>query len=120
MSGMLGAILHLAPKKALVIGLGTGSSAGWLGAVPELERVDVAELEPSIERVARDCAIVNRDVMDNPKVHIVVGDAREILLTSRARYDLIFSEPSNPYRAGIASLFTSEYYREVSSHLEQG
>jgi len=120
MSGILGAILHPSPKRALVIGLGTGSSAGWLGAVPELERVDVVELEPSIERVARDCAVVNRGVMDNPKVHIVVGDAREVLLTSRARYDLVFSEPSNPYRAGIASLFTREYYREVSSHLEKG
>jgi spermidine synthase len=120
MSGMLGAILHPAPKTALVIGLGTGSSAGWLGAVPELERVDVVELEPSIERVAKDCAVVNRDVMDNPKVRIVVGDAREVLLTSAGRYDLVFSEPSNPYRAGIASLFTREYYREVKTRLEKG
>src|SRR6185295_13244297 len=120
MSGMLGAILHPAPKSALVIGLGTGSSAGWLGAVPELERVDVVELEPSIERVAKDCAVVNRDVMDNPKVHVIVGDAREVLLTTRERYDLVFSEPSNPYRAGIASLFTREYYREVQARLAKG
>jgi spermidine synthase len=119
MSGMLGAILHPSPKTALVIGLGTGSSAGWLGAVPELERVDVVELEPSVMRVAKDCAVVNRDVMDNPKVHVVVGDAREVLLTARERYDLVFSEPSNPYRAGIASLFTREYYREVKTRLEK-
>src|SRR5262249_37930178 len=86
----------------------------------EIERVDVVELEPSVERVARDCAVVNRDAMDNPKVRVVLGDAREVLLTSRSRYDLVFSEPSNPYRAGIASLFTRESYREVKARLEKG
>jgi spermidine synthase len=120
MSGMVGAILHPEPKSALVIGLGTGSSAGWLGAIPELTRVDVVELEPAILRVARDCAVVNRDVLDNPKVKVVIGDAREVLLTTRAKYDLIFSEPSNPYRAGIASLFTVEYYGSVLDRLEKG
>jgi predicted membrane-bound spermidine synthase len=120
MSGMVGAILHPDPKTALVIGLGTGSSAGWLGAIPELSRVDVVELEPAILRVAKDCAVVNHDVLDNPKVHVAIGDAREVLLTTRSKYDLIFSEPSNPYRAGIASLFTVEYYRSVESRLEQG
>jgi hypothetical protein len=120
MSGMVGAILHPEPKSALVIGLGTGSSAGWLGAIPELERVDVVELEPAILRVAKDCAVVNRDVLDNPKVKVLIGDAREVLLTTRAKYDLVFSEPSNPYRAGIASLFTVEYYRSVLSRLEKG
>jgi spermidine synthase len=120
MSGMVGAILHPGPKSALVIGLGTGSSAGWLGAIPELGRVEVVELEPAILRVAKDCAAVNRDVMDNPNVHITIGDAREVLLTTRAQYDLVFSEPSNPYRAGIASLFTVEYYRSVMDRLERG
>jgi spermidine synthase len=120
MSGIVGAILHPDPKSALVIGLGTGSSAGWLGVIPELSNVDVVELEPAILRVAKDCAIVNRDVLDNPKVHIAIGDAREVLLTTRDRYDLVFSEPSNPYRAGIASLFTVEYYRSVMDRLNEG
>jgi len=119
MSGILGAILHPHPRSALVIGLGTGSSAGWLGAIPEMGHVDVVELEPAIQRVARDCAVVNRNVLDNPKVRLVLGDAREVLLTTRAKYDLIFSEPSNPYRAGIASLFTREYYEAVAARLEK-
>ncbi|MET0592753.1 MAG: fused MFS/spermidine synthase, partial [Polyangiaceae bacterium] len=119
MSGMVGALLHPDPKRALVIGLGTGSSAGWLGAIPELTRVDVVELEPAILRVAKDCAIVNRDVLSNPKVKIVVGDAREVLLSTPDQYDLVFSEPSNPYRAGIASLFTVEYYQSVLERLEK-
>ena len=100
-------------KTAMVIGLGTGSTAGWLGALPDIERVDVVELEPAILHVADVCAPVNRDVLDNPKVAITIADAREVLLTTPRRYDLVFSEPSNPYRAGIASLFTQEFYEAV-------
>jgi spermidine synthase len=117
MSGLIGAALSSDPRRVLVIGLGTGETAGWLGAVPGIERVDVVELEPAILRVARDCTPANRDVLSNRKVHIVIGDAREILLTSRDTYDIIFSEPSNPYRAGISSLFTEDFYRAVHARL---
>jgi len=117
MSGMLAAMLHGHPRTSCVIGLGTGSSAGWLGAIPSMERVDVVELEPVVVRIARDMSAVNRDVLHNPKVHIQIADAREVLLASRAKYDVIFSEPSNPYRAGIASLFTHEYYAAIATRL---
>ena len=117
MGGLVGAILHPNPRHALVIGLGTGSTAGWLGSVPSIQRVDVVELEPAVLQVAKACAAVNRDVLHNPKVHIRIGDAREVLLAARDRYDIIFSEPSNPYRAGIASLFTEEFYRAAASRL---
>jgi spermidine synthase len=118
MSGVLAALIHGGEaKSAMVIGLGTGSTAGWLGALPGMDRVDVVELEPAILRVARDCAPINQHVMDNAKVHVRLGDARETLLTSRQSYDLIFSEPSNPYRAGISSLYTEEFYRRVEQRL---
>jgi spermidine synthase len=120
MGGLVGAILHPEPKNALVIGLGTGSTAGWLGSVPGIDRVDVVEFEPVIKQVAGACLSVNRNVLENPKVHITVGDAREVLLTTKESYDIIFSEPSNPYRAGIASLFTSEYYEAAISRLRPG
>ena len=117
MSGVLAALLHPDPKRALVIGLGTGSTAGWLGAIPSMERVDVVELEPAVRRVARDFAAVNAGCMTNPKVHIHINDAREVLLTTPHRYDVIFSEPSNPYRAGIASLYTREFYEAAAARL---
>ena len=117
MLALIGSILHPNPKQSLVIGLGTGSSAGWLGAIPSMERVDVVELEPIVLDVARQSHLVNQDVMNNPKVHLHIGDAREVLLTTNQRYDLIASEPSNPFRAGIASLFTQEYYRAASDRL---
>ncbi len=120
MSGLLGALLHPAPRRALVVGLGTGSTAGWLADVPGIERVDVVELEPAVAEVARRCALVNRNALANPRLRLFFGDAREHLLTTRERYDLVVSEPSNPYRAGIASLFSREFYRAVAARLEPG
>jgi spermidine synthase/MFS family permease len=120
MGGLIGPLLHPDPRRALVIGLGTGSSAGWIAAVPSMERVDVVELEPAIVRVARAGALVNHGALDNPRLHLRFGDARETLLTTRERYDVIFSEPSNPYRAGISSLFTRECYRAAAERLAPG
>jgi len=120
MAGLVGAILHPQPRRSLVIGLGTGSTAGWLGAVPAMQRVDVVELEPAVLRVAKACTPVNHDVLHNPKVHIRIGDAREVLLATPEHYDIIFSEPSNPYRAGIASLFTEEFYQASKARLNSG
>lgn len=119
MAGLVGTAAIGDPKRAFVVGLGTGSTAGWLARVPSMERVDVAELEPGIVHVAEVSTPVNADVLRNPKVRIHFGDAREMLLTGSDRYDLIFSEPSNPYRAGVASLFTREFYSVVADRLEQ-
>jgi spermidine synthase len=117
-SGLLGALLRPGAQRSLVIGLGTGSTVGWLAAVPGMQRADVVELEPAILDVARMCAPVNRGAMDDPRVDVILGDAREVLTTRRERYDLVLSEPSNPYRAGVASLFTREFYQAVASRLE--
>ncbi len=117
MSGLVGALLIADAKTSLVVGLGTGSTAGWLAKVPGMERVDVVELESAMLRVARDLAPVNQDVLSAPNVHITIGDAREVLQTTRETYDIIFSEPSNPFRAGISSLYTRDFYEDVQSRL---
>jgi spermidine synthase len=114
---LLGALVHGGPKRALVIGLGTGMTAGWLGALPGMEHVDVAELEPSIVEVARRARAANQGVLDRKNVTLRFGDGRELVLTSREQYDLVVSEPSNPYRAGISSLYTIEFYEAVSRRL---
>jgi spermidine synthase len=119
MVGMVGAMLHPHPTHAMVIGLGTGETAGWLAAIEGVTDVDVAELEPAILEVARRSESVNHGALTNPKVHVEQGDARELLLSSKRRYDLIASEPSNPYRTGVASLFTRSYYEAIRSHLEE-
>ena len=120
MLGLVGAILQPNATRALVVGLGTGSTAGWLADVPSMERVDVVELERAVLKIAALCAPVNQNVLSNPKIHITIGDARETLLTTREQYDLIVSEPSNPYRAGVASLYTQEYYQAAKRRLRTG
>ena len=119
MAPMIGAILHPDPKKAMVIGLGTGSSAGWLGQIGSIEKVDVVELEPAVLEMVKRSSPVNHNVLDNGKVNVIIGDGREFLLTSKDKYDLIVSEPSNPYRDGISSLYTQEFYQAVSNRLSE-
>lgn len=116
---LIGAALHPDPRTAFIVGLGTGETAGWLAQVPSIERVDVAELEPATLEMARRCAPVNHDALANPKVHVECNDARELLLTGKSRYDLIACEPSNPYRSGVANLFTQEFYRAARGRLEE-
>jgi spermidine synthase len=115
--GLVGPLLCESPRTALVVGLGTGESAGWLADVKSISSVDVIELEPAVVEMARRCAASNRSALENPKLRLHFNDAREFLLTSGQDYDLIVSEPSNPYRAGIASLYTREFYQAVADRL---
>lgn len=117
--GLLGPVLHKSARQVLVIGLGTGESAGWAAAVEGVESVDVVELEPSIVEMARRCRTVNCDVLNNPHFQLHDNDAREYLLTTKQSYDCIVSEPSNPYRAGIATLYTREFYESAANRLTQ-
>src|SRR5262245_47876352 len=117
---VLGAILHAKPHDSLVIGLGTGESAGWLAALPTMERVDVVELEPAIARVAEECELLNNEVLKHKKVRVIYNDAREVVQTSQRQYDLIASEPSNPYRWGVSSLYTLDFYEHVRRRLKPG
>lgn len=120
MAAMTGALLHPDPRSAFIVGLGTGDSVGWLARVPGMRTVDVVELEPAVLEVAKISAPVNAAALDNPKVHLMYGDAREHLLARRDRYDLIMSQPSNPYRAGVASLLTAQFYRAAAQRLNDG
>ena len=123
MLGILPAILHHGePEHTCVIGLGTGMSAGWLAELESVKTVDVYELEPHVAECASYFASMNYDVTNHPKVNMIYGDAREGLLALKGKdqyYDLIASEPPNPQRAGVANLFTREYYQTISKRLNE-
>ncbi|MHB1082266.1 MAG: fused MFS/spermidine synthase [Prosthecobacter sp.] len=120
MQGLVPAMLHPAPHTAFIVGLGTGTTAGWVADVPEMKQVDVVELEPAMASLARHhFAPVNRDVLSKANVHLIPGDAREALLAAGSRYDLVISEPSNPYRAGVSTLFTQEFYAAAKARLHE-
>jgi spermidine synthase len=120
MLGALGGLLHPEPRQGLVVGLGTGESAGWMASLPAMEQVEVIELEPSVLKMAQLCAPLNHHVLEHPRVRLVLNDARDHLQTTRQNYDLIASEPSNPYRTGVSSLYTREFYATVKTRLRPG
>jgi spermidine synthase len=117
--GHLGAIAH-APHRVLLFGFGSGMTASALASYPELERLDVVEIEPAVINAAPLLTQLNRNVLHDPRVHVTLDDARNFLFTTRERYDLIVSEPSNPWIAGVATLFTREFYRAAQSRLAPG
>ncbi len=116
--GHLPAFLYPDAKRTLVIGLGTGMTAGALAQHP-VELVEVAELEPAMIEAAGFFFEENHRVLEDPRVRIIAGDGRHVLAASTVPYDIIVSEPSNPWIAGIANLFTREFYAEARNHLSQ-
>jgi spermidine synthase len=116
--GLLPALVHPQPRHGLVIGLGTGVSARAALAAPDLRALDVVEIEPEVVRAARLWfAAVNTPLFDDRRARIVVDDARAFLRTSNQRYDFIVSEPSNPWIAGVASLFSVDHYQRCAARL---
>jgi spermidine synthase len=116
MLGHLPAILHPNPKTAFVIGLGSGITVGALTQHP-LERIDVAEIEPAVIEASDFFSLENRRALSDPRVHTSPADGRNFLLATPARYDLLISEPSNPWIGGIATLFTVEFFDIARRHL---
>jgi spermidine synthase len=119
MLGHLGLLIHPDPRKVLVIGLGSGMTAA-AAAMHGVERVDVVEIEPGVVEANRFFAHANGDVLKNPRVRVVLADARNFLLTTSERYDVIISEPSNPWISGVATLFTREFFALARQRLRPG
>ncbi len=117
--GHLGALAHT-PRRVLLIGFGSGMTAAAIAGYPELERLDIVEIEPAVVGAAPLFAQLNHDVLRDPRVHVTLDDARNFLFTTRQKYDLIVSEPSNPWIAGVATLFTREFYAAVHERLVPG
>ncbi len=119
MVGYLPMLLNPGAKRVLVIGMGSGMTAKAAAAFP-VERLEVAEIEPAVIEGARFFAEKNGRIHDDPRVRFVHADGRNYLLAVRERYDVIMSEPSNPWIAGIGNLFTREYYQEALAKLADG
>jgi predicted membrane-bound spermidine synthase len=107
-------------KRAAVIGFGSGMSTSLLLASPHLERVDTVEIEPAMVEGARNFQPRVDAAFNDPRSHIVVDDAKSYFSRGHARYDIIVSEPSNPWVSGVASLFSEEFYARLSNYLEDG
>jgi spermidine synthase len=121
---MLGHMTTLIPaqtKKVLVIGCGAGVTAGAVSIDPAVEHQTIAEIEPLVPQVvAKYFGDHNFRVVDNPKVHIKIDDARHFLLTTNEKFDAITSDPLDPWVKGAAMLYTREFFQLVKSRLNPG
>ena len=104
-------------SKALVIGLGTGVTAGELTLYPEFQRIDVAELSSGVVDALPLFASFTHSVQNDPRLHIHLGDAFRVLGRSHEQWDIIISEPSNPWVTGVDLLFSREFYQLTRAHL---
>lgn len=111
---------HPHPEEVFVVGFGSGVTADAATRFPDVRRVDVAELEPAVVEASPLFHHVNHSVEKNPKTRVLIDDARSILGATPRRYDVVISEPSNPWRAGVASLFTADFYRSARRVLKEG
>lgn len=113
------ALLARQRKKVMVIGIGTGVSAGQLALYPDVESIDIAEISPSVIEALPYFSIATNAVHKDPRVTIHMGDAFRVLGRSSEKWDIVISEPSNPWVTGIDLLYTLEFYRLVREHLSE-
>ncbi len=106
-------------KEVFVLGLGSGITVGALLGHP-VKHVDVAENCAPVVRAAKFFEPHNRGVLTNELVKIWREDARTLLKLTPRRYDVIISEPSNPWMAGVGSVFSREFYELAASRLQEG
>jgi predicted membrane-bound spermidine synthase len=120
LTGALPLALKPDAKSAAVIGIGTGLTTHTLLQSLVIERVDTVEIEPAMAEAARGFMPRNSGTFADPRGTVHIDDAKSFFSTGARRYDIIVSEPSNPWVSGVSGLFTREFYRRIRGHLEPG
>ncbi len=118
--GALPLALHPQPRQVGVIGWGLGLSTHTLLGSDRVQRVETVEIEPLVHRAGAELFAprIGRALHD-PRSQLHFDDARRFYASGRRTYDVIVSEPSNPWVSGVAGLFTTEFYRFLHAHLAE-
>lgn len=112
--------LHPQAKSVANIGFGTGLSTHTLLLSDTIESVETIEIEPAMVAGARFFEGKNDNAFSDPRSHIYIEDAKTYFHAHNKSYDIITSEPSNPWVSGVASLFTDEFYQMIKRYLNDG
>lgn len=112
-------LFHGEAQAVAIVGLGSGVTLGSALTHP-IQRADVIEISPQVIEAAAHFADRHGNALADPRTRILVGDARTHFRLGRQRYDVVISEPSNPWMAGVAALFTREFFLSLRESLSPG
>ena len=120
LTGALPLALKPDARSAAVIGIGTGLTMHTLLQSLSIERVETVEIESAMVEASRGFLPRNSAAFADPRGSIFIDDAKTFFSTRNRRYDIVISEPSNPWVSGVSGLFTREFYRRIKAHLHPG
>jgi spermidine synthase len=121
MLGHLAALAHGEPKSVLVVACGAGVTAGSFVPYPSVEQIVICDIEPLVPaNVAPRFAEENHNVVADPRTRLVFDDGRHFMSTTREKFDVITSDPIDPWVKGCAALNTIEYYQMCKARLNPG
>jgi spermidine synthase len=118
LSAHLPMLFHKNPKTVMVLGLASGITAGEVLYYP-IEKLDVIDINRQVIKASQYFLPWNNNVLADPKTNLIIQDGRAHLLLTRQKYDCIISEPSNPWMAGLAALFTRDFFALAENRLNQ-
>ena len=118
--GHLPMFLHPRPQEICIIGYGSGATVYATATHPNVTAVDVVEIEQAVLDASEYFDSINHGILEDSRVRLYTEDGRNFLRHQKKTYDVILSQPSNPWIAGVSSLFTAEYYRAASARLKPG
>jgi spermidine synthase len=114
-------MFHKDPEKVLNIGLGGGFTLSSIEDFRDVKSIDVVEINPAVvEATKRVFPELNDNALVDPRLSLIIEDARNHLAVTNKKYDVIISEPSNMWLAGEGGLFTHEFYELAASRLNEG
>ena len=115
--GALPLLVRERTDDVLLIGLGSGVTLGSIEQFP-IKRVTCVELEPAVIEASRYFEDVNNRPLEDPRLRMISNDGRNFIYTTDEKFDVIVSEPSNPWVTGVANLFTLEYFKRGAERLK--
>lgn len=119
LSGYLPMLFNTQREQVLVIGQGSGVTLGAVEQFPAKE-IDLVEISPSVIEGSRFFEPFNHHALEDKRVNLILQDGRNHITLTDKKYDVIISEPSNPWISGIGALFTVDFFRLVEERLKPG
>jgi spermidine synthase len=120
LAALLSSLFAEQAERGFVVGYGTGVTVGELASLDSIHEVVVAEISAGVLHAAPLFDFANRGASYHPKVRLVRSDAYRALLRSKGGYDVIVSEPSNPWVTGIEMLYSREFLEAARGRLSEG